>query len=303
MAETKKANGGASANILRGKYKKRSQFKSVWFRFRKNRLAMFGMMILSIMILVAVFADFFADYNTDAIQQNLIQRLQSPNAEHIFGTDALGRDMFARIIFGARISLFVGLITVAISLTFGLIIGASAGYFGGWVDSVLMRLMDVFLAIPQTLMAITIVAALGGGLVNLLIALSISSIPRFSRVVRSSILSIKGQEFVEAARACGTSNRRIILKHIIPNAIGPIIVQATLNMATTVLTIASLSFIGLGVKAPMPEWGTMLAEAKDQMRYHPYLIVIPGVAIVLSVMGLNLIGDGLRDALDPRLKN
>lgn len=303
MAEVKKAKGGAPADAPRAKYKKRSQLRSIWFRFRKNKLAMFGLVVLAAMILVAVFADLFADYNADALQQNLTQRLVHPNAEHIFGTDSLGRDMFARIIFGARISLFVGLVTVAISLSFGLIIGASAGYFGGWVDGVLMRLMDVFLAIPQTLMAITIVAALGGGLQNLLIALSISSIPRFSRVVRSSVLSIKGQEFVEAARACGTSNSRIILKHIIPNAIGPIIVQATLNMASTVLTIASLSFIGLGVKAPTPEWGTMLAEAKDQMRYHPYLIMIPGVAIVLSVMGLNLIGDGLRDALDPRLKN
>lgn len=296
-------NNGASIENAHAKYKKRSQWGAIWFRFRKNKLAMFGLVILGIMILIALCADFLADYEADAIQQNMTERLLPPQAGHIFGTDALGRDMFARIIFGARISLFVGLVTVVVSLTFGLIIGACAGYFGGAVDSILMRIMDVFLAIPQTLMAITIVAALGGGIVNLLIALSISSIPRFSRVVRSSILSIKGQEFVEAARACGTKNARIIFKHIIPNAIGPIIVQATLNMATTVLTIASLSFIGLGVKAPMPEWGTMLAEAKDQMRYNPYLIIIPGMAIVFSVMGLNLIGDGLRDALDPRLKN
>lgn len=285
------------------KYKKRSQVKSVWFRFRKNKLAMAGLIIICLMIILACAADLLADYDTDAITQNVRQRLFPPSSEHIFGTDAFGRDVFARIIFGARISLSVGIITIIISMAGGILIGACAGYFGGKVDNILMRIMDIFLAIPQTLMAITIVAALGGGIVNLLIALCISSIPRFSRVVRSAVLPIKGQEYIEAARACGTKNSRIILKHIIPNAIGPIIVQATLNMATTVLTIASLSFIGLGVKAPMPEWGSMLSEAKEHMRYYPYLIIIPGIAIILSVMGLNLIGDGLRDALDPRLKN
>lgn len=301
--ETKATAPQSAQTKNRTKYKKRSQFKSIWFRFRKNKLAMIGLIILSIMILFACCANLFADYETDAITQNVRQKLQAPSKEHIFGTDAFGRDVFARIIYGARVSLSVGIVTIIISMAGGTLIGACAGYFGGKVDNILMRIMDVFLAIPQTLMAITIVAALGGGLVNLLIALCISSIPRFSRVVRSAILPIKGQEFVEAAKACGTKSTRIILKHIIPNAIGPIIVQATLNMATTVLTIASLSFIGLGVKAPMPEWGSMLAEAKEQMRYYPYLIMIPGVAIVLSVMGLNLIGDGLRDALDPRLKN
>ena len=264
---------------------------------------MFGLILMTFMVLVAIFADFIADYETMAIAQNMSIRFQEPGGEHIFGTDNYGRDVFARVIFGARISLFVGLATIAVSLTIGLVIGACAAYFGGAVDNILMRVMDVFLAIPQTLMALSIVAALGGGIGNLLIALSISSVPRFSRVVRSAILPVKGQEFVEAARACGTGNVRIIYKHIIPNAIGPIIVQATLNMANTILTIASLSFIGLGVKAPTPEWGFMLAEAREHMRYYPYLLIFPGMAIVISVLGLNLIGDGLRDALDPRLKN
>lgn len=283
--------------------KKRSQVKSVWVRYKKNKLAMLGLVMLAAMLLCAVFADFIVDYETDAISQNMKMRLMSPSKEHIFGTDQYGRDMFARIIFGARISLFVGLATVAISLTAGAMIGATAGYYGGRIDNALMRIMDVFLAIPGLLMAIAVVAALGPGLVNLLIANSITRIPQFARVVRSAILSIKGQEFIEAAKACGTKNSRIILRHILPNAIGPIIVQATLNMGTTILGIAALSFIGLGIQPPMPEWGSMLSDARSQMRYYPYLVVTPGIAIMLAVMSFNLIGDGLRDSLDPKLKN
>lgn len=288
---------------MKSKIKKRSQAKSIWFRYKKNKIAMLGLAMLITMIFIAIFASLFASYEEDAITQNMKERLQYPNKAHIFGTDQYGRDLFARVIFGSRISLFVGLVTICLSLIFGAIIGATAGYYGGKLDNVLMRIMDVFLAIPQTLMAISIVAALGPGLFNLLIAMSISMIPGFSRVIRSSILTIKGQEFVEAAKACGTKDLRIITKHIIPNAIGPIIVQATLNMASTILSIAALSFIGLGVKAPTPEWGSILSEGKSQMRYYPHLVVIPGIAIVLAVMALNLIGDGLRDALDPRLKN
>jgi peptide/nickel transport system permease protein len=188
-------------------------------------------------------------------------------------------------------------------LIIGAVIGASAGYYGGRIDNILMRIMDVFLAIPQMLMAISIVAALGTGMFNLLIALSIAQIPRFARIVRASILTVKGQEFIEAAKACGTRNSRIIAKHILPNAIGPIIVQATLNVASTILVISALSFVGLGIQPPTPEWGSMMADAKNQMRYYPYLVIIPGIFIGLTVMSLNLMGDGLRDALDPRLKN
>lgn len=287
----------------KSKIKKRSQFKSIFFRFKKNKLAMFGLVILIMMIMIAIFADFIADYEADAISQNMKIRLQTPNRDHIFGTDHYGRDLFARIVFGTRISLFVGVISITVSLAIGVVIGSVAGYYGGRIDNVIMRLMDVLLAIPQTLMAISIVAALGPGIVNLLIAMSLSSIPRFSRIVRSSILSISGQEFIEAAKACGTSDTRIIAKHIIPNAIGPIIVQATLNMASTIIAIAGLSFIGLGIQPPIPEWGSMLSEGKAQMRYYPHLVIIPGIAIVFAVMALNLIGDGLRDSLDPRLRN
>lgn len=283
--------------------KKRSQLKSVWFRYKKNRLAIIGLVMLIVMVLIAVFADFIVNYEDDAITQNVRNRLMPPGGEHIFGTDQYGRDVFARIIFGARISLFVGIVTVALSLTAGAIIGAAAGYYGGRVDNILMRLMDIFLAIPSIMMAIAIVSALGPGMTNLLIAMSISRTPQFARIVRSAIMSIKGQEFIEAAKACGTKDVRIIAKHILPNAMGPIIVQATLNMASTILGVAAMSFIGLGIQPPTPEWGSMLSDARDQMRYYPYLIIIPGIAIVLAVLSLNLIGDGLRDALDPKLKN
>ncbi len=283
--------------------KKRSQLGAIWFRFKKNKLAMFGLVLLIIMTLIAVFAPFIADYEQDVMVQNIAIRLQPPSKEHIFGTDSYGRDIFGRIIFGSRISLFVGLVTVVIALTGGALIGATAGYYGGKIDNILMRLMDILLAIPSIVLAIAVVTALGPGIVNLLIALSISRIPQFARIVRSAILSVKGQEYIEAAKACGTGDWRIIVKHILPNAMGPIIVQSTLNMATTILAIASLSFIGLGVQPPTPEWGSMLSEAREFMRRFPYLVVSPGVSIVLAVLSLNLIGDGLRDALDPRLKN
>lgn len=282
---------------------RKSQIASIWTRFKKNKLAMAGLLLLILLIIIAIIAPLLANYEQDAIKQNMSIRLQSPSSEHIFGTDHFGRDIFARIIFGARISLSVGLASVFISSILGVMVGSIAGYYGGRIDNILMRLMDVLLALPSIFLAITIVAALGPGLINLLIAISISYVPRFSRIVRSSILSIKNQEFIEAARACGTRDRRIIFKHIIPNAIGPIIVEATLSIARAIIHVSSLSFLGLGIKAPMPEWGSMLAEGKSYMGSHQYLVIIPGIAIVMSVMALNLIGDGLRDALDPRLKN
>lgn len=256
-----------------------------------------------ILVIIAISAPLLANYEEDAITQNMRGRLMRPCREHIFGTDQYGRDMFARTIYGARVSLVVGIFSIAIALTLGTIIGSIAAYYGGKFDNILMRVMDIFLAIPHMLMAISIVAALGPGLINLLIAMSISSMPRFARVVRSAILPIKNQEFIEAARACGTKDSRIILKHIIPNAIGPIIVQATFNIAGMIISVAGLSFLGLGIKPPMPEWGSMLAEGKEHMLYYPHLVMVPGLAIVFAVVALNLMGDGFRDALDPRLKN
>lgn len=285
------------------KFKGRSQMASVLFRLRKNKLAMLGLVLLIFMAVIAVFAGFIADYDTLVIGQNTAERLQGPSADHWFGTDQFGRDVFARIIHGARISLSMSIVAMTIAVALGAVIGAVAGYYGNKVDNILMRFMDILLAIPPILMSISIVAALGQNMVNLLIALSIAYIPVFARVIRSSILSVKDQEFIEAARSCGTGDTRIIFKHIIPNAIGPIIVQATLAMGATILIIASLSFMGLGVKPPDPEWGTMLYEGRDFLRQAPYLILFPGGVITLAVISLNLLGDGLRDALDPRLRD
>ena len=284
-------------------YKKRSQLSIIWNRLRKNKLAMLGLAILVVMVALAVCANWIADYDTNVTGMNMAERLQTPSAKHWFGTDSYGRDVFARIIHGSRLSLSLSIFAMLAAVAIGSIIGAIAGYYGGRVDDVLMRLMDILLAIPPMLMSISIVAALGHSMVNLMIALSLAYIPVFARVIRSSILTVKGQEFIEAAKACGTSNARIILRHIIPNAIGPIIVQATLAMGSTILIISSLSFMGMGIQPPQPEWGTMLYEGRDLIRTSPYLVIFPGIAIALAVLSLNLLGDGLRDALDPRMKN
>ena len=284
-------------------YKKRSQLSIIWNRLRKNKLAMLGLAILVVMVALAVCADWIADYDTNVTGMNMAERLQTPSAKHWFGTDSYGRDVFARIIHGSRLSLSLSIFAMLAAVAIGSIIGAIAGYYGGRVDDVLMRLMDILLAIPPMLMSISIVAALGHSMVNLMVALSLAYIPVFARVIRSSILTVKGQEFIEAAKACGTSNARIILRHIIPNAIGPIIVQATLAMGSTILIISSLSFMGMGIQPPQPEWGTMLYEGRDLIRTSPYLVIFPGIAIALAVLSLNLLGDGLRDALDPRMKN
>lgn len=285
------------------KIKKKSQVRMIWQNFRKNKLAMFGLCLLIVMMGLSIFADFFFDYKEDVIKQNISERLQLPSKDHLLGTDQFGRDLFARVVYGGRISLFSGVLIVVLSLAIGSIIGSTAGYYGGKIDNFLMRLMDVILAIPSQLLAISIVAALGPSLFNLLIASTASQVPRFSRIIRSSILTEKEMEYIEAAKACGTSDARIIIRHILPNAIGPIIVQGTLSVGMIILTLASLSFIGLGVQPPTPEWGSMLANSRDQMRYYPHLVIFPGLAIIFSVMALNLIGDGLRDALDPRLRN
>ena len=284
-------------------YKKKSQLKAVWIRFKKNRLGMFGIIIFLLMLIAVLGADLYLNYENQAISQQLSIRFAPPSLEHILGTDQFGRDVFARVVYGGRISMFVGIATIAVSLTVGSIIGSSAAYYGGKVDNILMRIMDVFLAIPNILMAITLVAAFGSSIMNLILAMGISQIPRMSRIVRSSVLGVIGQEYIEAARACGSSDARIIFRHILPNAMGPILVQSTQTVARSIITISSLSFIGLGISEPTPEWGSMLSEAKSQLRYYPHLAIAPGIAIVMTVMSLTLVGDGLRDALDPRLKN
>lgn len=282
---------------------RRGQFASICYRFSRNRMAMLGLVIFLIVLFFAVAAPLFANYEEEAIKQDVYNKFAPPSGEHILGMDAYGRDMFARIIFGARLSLLISLSTVGMSLVIGCLLGSLCAYYGGWLDAITMRIVDIFLALPMTLMAVTVVAALGTSTMNLIIALTISMVPPFVRIVRSAVLQVKGSDYIEAAVAYGSKDLRIILSHVLPNAIGPIIVQATLNLASVLLSVAALGFIGLGVPSPQPEWGTMLAESKAQMRYHPWQVIIPGAAIAITVLAINLIGDGLRDALDPKLKN
>ncbi len=281
--------------------KKKSQLGEVWFRLKKDKLALVGLTILILLILMAIFAGVIAPYEYD--EQNLNNILQSPNKEHLFGTDEFGRDIFSRIIYGSRISLQVGFIAVSIAAIIGGFLGAVAGYFSGKTDNIIMRAMDILLSIPQMLLAISIVAALGSGLTNLMIAVGISSIPQYARIVRAAVISIKNEEFVEAAKATGSGDLRIIFKHILPNCLAPIIVQATLGVALAILTAAGLSFIGLGIEPPTPEWGSMLSGGRGYIRDYSYMTLFPGLAIVITIFALNVLGDGLRDALDPKLRN
>ena len=284
------------------KSKKNSQLKEVWRRFRKNKSAMVGLIILILFALCAIFADLIVPYER-GIDQDGSVRLQGPSAEHWFGTDAFGRDTFARVVHGSRVSLSIGFAAVGISLILGGFLGAAAGYYGGRADNIIMRIMDVFTCVPGILLALAIVAALGSSMTNLLIAVTISSIPGFVRLVRSSILTVVENDFIEAARSYGAKDFRIITKYILPNAIGPIIVQATMGIAGMILSASGLSYMGMGIQPPRPEWGAMLSEAKDYMRTDPHLLLFPGFAILISALCFNLVGDGLRDALDPKLKD
>lgn len=287
---------------LRKAKKRKGQRREVWRRLKKSKMAMAGLVILIVLILLALFANVIADYEQVAIKQNTARRLEGTSKDHWLGTDEFGRDIFARLIHGARVSLMVGIVAVGIAILIGGILGAIAGYYGGKVDNIIMRIMDVFLAIPGILLAIAIVSALGSGLFNLMLAIGISSIPGYARIVRASVLTVKDQEFIESARAVGATDFRIIRKHIVPNALAPIIVQGTLGVASAILSTAGLSFIGLGVPKPQPEWGSMLAGGRVYLRDAPHVTTFPGLAIMITILALNLLGDGLRDALDPRLK-
>lgn len=272
----------------------------VFHRLKKNRLSIVGVVVLAAFALVAIFANFLAPYNYSKI--NLAHQFERPSKQFLLGTDEYGRDILSRLIYGARISLMIGFIAVGIALMFGGTLGAIAGYYGGIIDEVVMRIMDVLLSIPSILLAIAIAATLGPGLFNLMIAVGLSTLPQYARVVRGSILSIRDLEFVEAARAAGSSDLRIITKHILPNCMAPIIVQSTLGVAFAILIASSLSFIGLGVQPPYPEWGAMLSGGRGYIRDFPHMTAFPGLAIMLTILSLNFLGDGLRDALDPKLK-
>lgn len=294
-------NAPATAAAAPGAVKKRSQWAEVWRRLSRNKMAMFGLAIIVLIILAAITADVISpfDYRT----QDLNAISQKPNAKHILGTDDLGRDILSRIIHGTRISLLVGFVSVSISVAVGGGLGAVSGYYGGKLDNVIMRFMDVLLAIPSILLAIAIVSAFGGGIINVMIAVGISSVPSYARIVKAAVISIKENEFIEAARAIGASDLRIIMKHILPNSMAPIIVQATLGVAGAILSAAGLSFIGMGIQPPTPEWGAMLSNGRHIIRTAWHVATFPGLAIMLTIFALNLLGDGLRDALDPRLKN
>lgn len=272
----------------------------MWKRLLRHRAAVLGGAIVLLLILSALLADWVAPY--DPIKGQLAQMLQKPSPGHLLGTDEQGRDILSRIIHGSRISLYVGLISVGISLTLGVLIGASAAYFGGWTDLLTGRFLDIMLAFPSILLAISITAILGPNLTNAMIAVGIVNMPVYARLVRASVLSIKEYDYVLAARASGGGHSRILRKHILPNAMAPLIVQTTLSIGTAVLETAGLSFLGLGAQPPLPEWGAMLSGAQTYIQIAPWVVTFPGLAIMVSVLGFNLLGDGLRDVLDPRLR-
>ena len=280
--------------------KRRSPFMDVMHRLAKSPLAMFGLFIILVLVFCAIFAELISPYSP--IKQDLLHMFETSSSAHWLGTDEFGRDILSRLIYGARVSLQVGFIAVGIALVTGGMLGAISGYYSGKLDNAIMRVMDVLLSIPQTLLAIAIVAALGPSLMNLMIAVGISAVPTYARIVRGSVLSIRSMEFIEAARAAGSSDLRIILKHILPNSMAPIIVQSTLGVASAILNAAGLSFIGLGIQPPNPEWGAMLSGGRQYIRDFPHMTLYPGLAIMLTILALNFLGDGLRDALDPKLK-
>lgn len=285
------------------KKRKKSQLAMTWKRLRKNKTAVAGLVILAILCILMLSAGVMFDYDADVIRQNASQRLQPPSREHWMGTDEAGRDILARVIYGTRVSLPVAVGTIAMACAAGGLLGAIAGYGSKKIDNIIMRIMDVFLAIPSILMAMAIVAALGNSMMNLMIAIAVSNVPPFARIVRASVITIKNEEYIEAERAIGASDLRIIFSHVIPNALAPIIVQTTTCIAGSILAIAGLSFIGLGIQPPTPEWGSMLSTGRQFIRHAWWVCAFPGLAIMVSILSLNLFGDGLRDALDPKLKN
>lgn len=280
--------------------RKRSQLAEIWRRLCKNRMAIIGLIILCILVLCAVFADLIAPY--DYATQDYAAMHQTPSWEHLMGTDNTGRDIFSRVIYGARTSLIVGFISLAVGGFFGCLLGAIAGYLGGALETTIMGFCDILMAIPNTVLAIAIASTLGPGIVNAMIAVGISSIPSFCRIVRSSTMTVKNEEYIEAARAIGANNPHIIRKHIFPNVLAPIIVQATLSIGKAIIICAALSFLGLGIQPPEAEWGNMLSAARKFVRDYPHEVIFPGLAIMLTALACNLFGDGLRDALDPKLK-
>lgn len=283
------------------KVKKQSTTGEIFKRLAKNKSAMLGLIIFIILVLASIFGPMISPWSITKI--DILSAFQRPNAEHWFGTDDLGRDLFTRVLYGGRYSLSIGIIAIIFSLILGIIVGTVAGYFGGQVDNIIMRILDIIQSIPGIILTIAISAALGSGFDKTIMALGISRVPSFARVLRASIMSVRDKEFLEAAESIRASKMRIIRRYILPNSFAPLIVEATMGVAGTILAAASLSYIGLGIQPPMPEWGALLSGAKEYIRDYAYLLTFPGLFIALTVLCLNMLGDGLRDALDPKLKN
>lgn len=290
---------GASKSIPAKRQRTKTQ--ETWRRLKKNRWAVAGLIIIFLLALLALFANQIAPYGYN--DQNYMRMLEGPSRENLLGTDNLGRDVLSRIIHGSRLSLSIGFITTSIGLLAGGFLGSLAAFYGGWIDNLIMRFMDIILAIPGFIFAIALVTVLGPSLTNLMIAVGINTIPYFARIIRSSVLSTKENEFIEAARVIGSSDLWIIFKHLIPNSLAPILVQATLRIGDTIIIASGLSFLGLGAQPPLPEWGALLSAGRGYLRVAWWMATFPGIAIMITVLAFNLLGDGLRDALDPRLKN
>lgn len=289
-------------SLVSQKYKKRSRLKTVAHHMSKNPGAMIGLCFIIIMALIAITVPLWIDFETQVVKTDIKNALQHPSSEHLFGTDELGRDIFYRLLYATRFSLPIGFVAVVIALTIGCLLGAIAGYYGGFIENLILRAADIFGSVPNILMAICLVSALGRNMFNLMLAVGLTSVPGFIRITRASVLTIRGQDYVEAATSIGVPKRKIIFTHVLPNCLSPIIVQATTRIASAIVSASSLSFLGLGMPVPYPEWGSMLSGGRDYIRGHSYMTFFPGLAIMLTVLSFNLIGDALRDALDPKLK-
>lgn len=277
-----------------------NKWKSFWRYYGKSKLAVAALVMLAVIVLLAIFAKQIAPYPFDA--QDASIPFQPPGSAHLMGTDNFGRDIFSRVLFGAQISLKIGFISVLFAMVAGVVIGSFAGYYQGKFDAIIMRVMDTILSIPQLILAIALSAALGNGMRNLILAVCLSAIPRYARIVRSTVIHIKENEYIEAARLTGSSHLQIIFSEILPNCFAPIIVEATIGVGTSILSAASLSFIGMGIMPPNPEWGQMLSEGRAYIRDYPYMTLFPGLAIAVTILLLNVVGDGLRDAFDPKFR-
>jgi len=288
-------------NVAQMDIKIESPFMLIWRRFRRNVPATIGLGLLLVLLGLSLAAPLVTDF--DPVKQNLAQALQKPSAEHLLGTDYLGRDLFTRLLYGGRLSLTIGFLAVGFGLALGVPLGAISGYFGGWPDMLIQRFADILLSFPSFLLALILVALMGVGVRNIIFSVGILAVPSFIRLVRGSVMVIRSMDYVQASRALGAPSFGVILKHILPNTLTPVIVNASLNLGYAITTAAGLGFLGLGVQPPTPEWGMMLGEAKTYIFSHSYMVTYPGITIFIAIVGLNLVGDALRDSLDPRLRD